>query len=165
MQNRDVRCAWACFVGYEEQCSLKRTLSHIWSFPDIRKQLVQLRPFLLYIESSVKLTSTTGEEIGESTTLLTRNRENGHLLNGVFGVVDGGRLLCADYEDIDIKNDFYEDYTSRVEITNVLVYNSKSDLIHAAVNYPRSWHQNKLACASRLVHPKLNVHSLWSLKF
>lgn len=95
------------------------------------------------------------EEMKESTELLQQNREFGHLLKGVFAVVDGGRMPCADYEDPDMQNAYYEGYTCSVEVTNLFVYNFKGELIHAAVNYPGSWHDNRLAMTSGLIFPNL----------
>ena len=37
--------------------------------------------------------------------------------------------------------------------------NFKGELIHAALNYPGSWHDNKLAVQSKLLHPKLQLRT------
>lgn len=41
--------------------------------------------------------------MSESAGLLERNLPNGHLLKRMFGVFDGGRLPCANYDDVDEK--------------------------------------------------------------
>lgn len=41
------------------------------------------------------------------------------MLDGVFGVVDGGRWACEDYTEVGIQNDYYEGYTCSVEVTNL----------------------------------------------
>lgn len=86
---------------------------------------------------------------------LVKNRPNGRLLKGIFAVVDGGRLPCADYNDVNVQNAFYESYTCNVEVTNIFVFNFFGEVIHAGVNYPGSWHDSKLATVSGLMHPKL----------
>lgn len=43
--------------------------------------------------------------------LLRDNRQNGKLLPDVFGVIDRGRMTCADYDDTDLHNCFYDGYT------------------------------------------------------
>lgn len=96
------------------------------------------------------------EEMHASAELLRRNRGNGFLLNGVFAVVDGGRMPCADYINRDLQNAYYEGYTQKVEVTNLFVWNFFGEIIHAAVNYPGSWHDSKLASASGLIYPKLS---------
>lgn len=95
-------------------------------------------------------------EMQESAQLLQDNRPNGALLRGVFGVIDGGRFPCADYVDNDVQNAFYEGYTCTVNVTNLLVYNFKGEIIHAAVNYPGTCHDSKLASLSGLVYPRLD---------
>lgn len=71
-------------------------------------------------------------------------------------MVDGARIRCEDYKDIDIQNEYYEGYNFRVEVTNLLVYKFKENLIHATINYSRSWYDSKLAHALCLLHPKLD---------
>ena len=112
----------------------------------------------------VKKTSRTEFEIrwpdeGEmlaSSLLLKNNRTNGPLLKGVFAVTDGGRMPCADYTDVDTQNAYFEGFTQGVEVTNLFVWNFYGELIHAAVNFPGSWHDTKLAGASGLYYPKLS---------
>lgn len=102
---------------------------------------------------SIKWPSHT--EMKESSELLKLNRENGQYLNNVFGVVDGGRMPCADYTDVDMQNAYYEGYTTNVEVTNLLVYNFKGELIHAALNFPGSWHDSRVANMSGFIYPLL----------
>lgn len=70
-------------------------------------------------------------------------------------VLDGGRFPCSDYINCDIQNSYYEGYTTSVEVTNLFVYNFKGDLIHAALNFPGSWHDSRVAHFSGLIYPKL----------
>lgn len=109
----------------------------------------------LKVMHDARITWPTVEEMKESTQLLQENREFGHLLKGVFAVVDGGRMPCADYNDPDLQNAYYEGYTCSVEVTNLFVFNFMGELIHAAINYPASWHDDKLAYASGVLYPKL----------
>lgn len=94
-------------------------------------------------------------EMKESAELLSKNRRNGSLLQKIFGVLDGGRLPCADYTDSDVQNAFYEGYTTSVEVTNLFAFNFKGELIHAAVNFPGSYHDSRLANNSGLINPLL----------
>ena len=95
------------------------------------------------------------EEMEASSSLLQSNRVYGPFLKGVFAVTDGGRMPCADYTDKNLQNAYYEGYTQNVEVTNLFVWNFFGEIIHAAVNYPGSWHDTKLAGASGLYDPKL----------
>eukprot|EP00171_Calliarthron_tuberculosum_P005428 IDg5428t1 len=92
---------------------------------------------------------------GASNQKLMANRPNGRLMKGIFAVVDGGRIPCADYVDADMQNAYYEGYTGNVEVTNLLVFNFFGEIIHAGVNFPGSWHDSKLAVLSGLIYPKL----------
>ena len=127
--------------------------------------------FLVWLEYSlevllrvVKKTSRTEFEIrwpneGEmlaSSLLLQINRTDGPLLKGIFAVTDGGRMPCADYTDVDIQNAYFDGITQGVEVTNLFVWNLYGELIHAAVNFPGSWHDTKIAGAYGLYYPKLS---------
>ena len=48
----------------------------------------------------------TVDEMKLSAELLWKNRPQGHLLRGVFGVVDGSRMPCAHYVDPELQNAF-----------------------------------------------------------
>lgn len=96
------------------------------------------------------------EEMDESHRLLKFNRSNGPLLPNVFAVIDGARMPCADYTDSDLQNAFYEGYTGNTEITNIFVFNFKGELIHAAVNFPGSWHDSKVVLSSGLLLDRLS---------
>lgn len=74
----------------------------------------------------------------------------------VFAIMDGARLSCADYEDIDVRNAFYEGYTCLVEVTCVLVFIFDGCLIHAALSFPGSWHGSRMAHESGFVPAGLN---------
>lgn len=95
------------------------------------------------------------EGLKESNYNLLHNRPFGPLLRGVFGVVDGGTLPCADDDDVEVQNSYYEGYTGNVEETNILVFNSAGEVTHAGVNFPGSWHDSREARVSGLWYPKL----------
>ena len=96
------------------------------------------------------------EEMKRSEQLLTKNRKYESLLKGVFGVTDGGRMPCAVFSDPNMQNAYFEGFTQSVEVTNLFVFNFFGEIIHAAVNYPGSWHDTKLATVSGLYYPKLS---------
>ena len=96
------------------------------------------------------------EEIRASASLLDHNRTYRPLLQGVFAITDGGRMPCADDTDIDLQNAYFEGFTQNVEVTNLFVWNFFGEIIHAAVNYPGSWHDKKLAGMSGLYFAKLS---------
>ena len=98
----------------------------------------------------------TVEEMKASSALLERNRVYRPFLKGVFAVTDGGRMPCADYTDTNLQNAYFEGYTQNVEVTNLFVWNFFGEIVHAAVNYPGSWHDTKLAGVSGLYDPKLS---------
>lgn len=50
----------------------------------------------------------------ESYRLVKNNQENGALLPDMFGVVDVGRILYANYEDKDLQNGYEEGHTGNV---------------------------------------------------
>lgn len=52
------------------------------------------------------------------------------LIPDVFGVIDGGRMPCADYDDPYLQNCFYEGYNRNVKVTKILVFNFYSEIIH-----------------------------------
>lgn len=87
---------------------------------------------------------------------LENNRPNGSILRGVFVVVGGGRIPCAYYINLELQNAYSEGYTGSVEVTNLFVCNFFGELIHAAINFPGSWHDSKLAHASYLIHLNLS---------
>ncbi|KAI0565152.1 DDE superfamily endonuclease [Gracilaria domingensis] len=92
----------------------------------------------------------TTPEMKASADLLQRNRAVGNALPGVFALIEGGTLSCAEYVDPNIQNAYYDGYTCRVDITNLLVYNFFGEVIHAAVNFAGSWHDMHLAWSSNL---------------
>ena len=96
------------------------------------------------------------EEMRASAALLEQNRIHGRLLQGVFGITDGGRMPCADYTDLDLQNAHFEGFTQNVEVTNLFLWSFFGEIIQAAVNYPGSWQDTKLAGMSGLYFPKLS---------
>lgn len=77
-------------------------------------------------------------------------------MSGVFSLVDGRRLPCADYIHLQIQTGYYNGYTGNVEVTYLLVYSFFGEVIHSAVNYTGSWHEKRLALTSGLYHQTLN---------
>ena len=69
-------------------------------------------------------------------TLRERNRKHGVLLSGVFCMLDGGRMLCANYEDADMQSSYWEGFTQAVEVTNLFVWNFYGEVIFAALKFP-----------------------------
>ncbi len=53
-------------------------------------------------------------EMEESNAILKRNRACGMLLEGVFAVMDGGRMPCADYTDVDTQNAYYNTHSVKL---------------------------------------------------
>ena len=47
-------------------------------------------------------------EMESAAQLLSRSRQNGHLLRGVFAVMDGCRMLCVAYGDPYVQNAYWE---------------------------------------------------------
>eukprot|EP00171_Calliarthron_tuberculosum_P023637 IDg23637t1 len=101
----------------------------------------------------------TEEEMRSSSALLEHNRQYGHLLRGVFAVLDGGRMPCASYVDADLQNAYWEGFTQAVEVTNLFVWNFHGEIVYAALNFPGSWHDSKLAVESGLYVPHLTEHT------
>lgn len=64
-------------------------------------------------------------------------------------------MPCAEFENVDLQNAYFEGYTEQVEVTNLFVWNFKGEIIHAAINFPGSWHDSKLATVSGLYHELL----------
>lgn len=91
----------------------------------------------------------------QSAALLQANRSNGALNKSAFSVVDGRRLPCANYVNTEKQNDFYEGYTQSLELINLQVYSFQREVTRAAMNFPESWHDNKLATLTGLLYPKL----------
>ena len=75
-------------------------------------------------------------EMRDSARLLLRNGHHGHILTGVFTVLDGGYMPCATYTDPDLQNAFWEDFTQCDEVTNLFVWNFYGEIIYAAVYFP-----------------------------
>lgn len=65
-------------------------------------------------------------------------------------------MLYADYTDMEIQNVYYKGYTCSVEMANLLAYNFKGEIMHAAIFYTSSSHDSKLAFASSLINTKLS---------
>lgn len=98
---------------------------------------------------------TTTSCMCESSLLLERNRENGHIFLGVFGIMDGGRMPCAAYTNPDLQNAFWERCTQVHEVTNLFVWNLFGEIIHTALNMPGDWHDSRISALSGLYYPLL----------
>ena len=68
-------------------------------------------------------------------------------------VVGVDRMPCAHYVDLDLQKAFFEGLIQTEEITNFLVFNFFGELIYAALNFPGSGHDNRLANASGCIGP------------
>lgn len=66
---------------------------------------------------------------------LVHNRPNRRLMKGFFAVVQGGWLPCADYNEANMKNTYYEVYTRNVEEAKIFAFCFFGDIIHAGVNF------------------------------
>lgn len=49
----------------------------------------------------------TASQMEESVNVLQRNSSCGYLLKGIFAIVDGARMPCADYMITDLQNGYY----------------------------------------------------------
>lgn len=67
---------------------------------------------------------------------------NGMYLDGVLGVVDGGRLPCGDYEDPDVQSEYFEGYIASVDVTNIPLFKFLGTVINTEINFPGSWNEN-----------------------
>lgn len=101
----------------------------------------------------------------DSSKRLKENRPNGQVLSYIFGVFEGVRPLCADYTDSDIRNINYEVYTTSVEVTSLLAFNFRGELIHAALNYLGSWHDAKVSHSSGLIYPSFHDDQITPLGY
>lgn len=102
-----------------------------------------------------KVSWPTSSEMKASSQILVNNRLNGRLMKGVFSLFYKGRIQCADYDDRDLKDGYYEGYTGNSKVTNHLVFSFFLAIVHAGVNCPGSWHDSKLYAFSGLFYPKL----------
>lgn len=66
-------------------------------------------------------------------------------LNGVFGVVDSGRLFCESCDDSNLHDSYFDGYTQLIEDTKLFVWNVYDEIINAAINYSDSCHDSKIA--------------------
>lgn len=46
--------------------------------------------------------------------------------------------------DPSLQDTYWEGFTQENEVTNLFVWNFRRELIHAAVNFPESWHDSSL---------------------
>ena len=92
----------------------------------------------------------------ESTSpLLQRNRAHDILLRGVLTDMYGDRTPCVAYSNPKLQNLFWEGFTQSNKATNLFAWDFNEGYIHAAVNYPGSLNDSKIAAASVLYKDKL----------
>lgn len=65
-------------------------------------------------------------------------------------MTDGTRIRCVDSEDIEMQNAFWKGYLEEENAINLLLWMFTCEIIHAAVSYPGSWHDNQSAALSSL---------------
>lgn len=65
-------------------------------------------------------------------------------------------MPCAGYMDTNLQNACSKRFMQGVEDTNLFVWNFFGEVIHATVNRPGGWHDNKLAGQSGLHFRKLS---------
>ncbi|KAJ3513754.1 hypothetical protein NMY22_g14947 [Coprinellus aureogranulatus] len=66
-------------------------------------------------------------------------------LHGAFGSIDGLNLLLQESPDQDIENSTYNGWTSTHNVSSVLVYSPRGDIIACNLNAPGSWHDAHVA--------------------
>lgn len=49
-------------------------------------------------------------------------------------------MPCSVYADPSLQNAYFGGFSQDVEVTNLFVFNSFGEPIHAAVSYPGSWY-------------------------
>lgn len=64
-------------------------------------------------------------------------------------------MPCATYTDNSLQNAYWERFTQAKEVTNLFIWNFHGELIHAAIEFPGSWHDSKVAACSVLYEPLL----------
>lgn len=99
------------------------------------------------------------EQIQGSAALLENDRVNGHLLRGILAVMDGDLMPCATYRSPELQKSFWEGFTQAEEVSNLLVWNMRGEIIHAGVNYPVSWYDRKTASQYGLYYHHLTYHT------
>ena len=69
--------------------------------------------------------------------------------------MDFGLILCPSYVQPDLQNVYWEGFTQAYEVSKLSVWSFSSELIHAGINFPESWHDSRIASASGLYYPRL----------
>lgn len=98
-------------------------------------------------------------EMRESAALLERNCKHDRLLKGLFGVLDDCCMKFATCANPYIQKAYLEGFTQADKVNNLLVWRFRDEINHAAMNYPRSWHDSKAAAASGLYYTHLKSHT------
>lgn len=79
-----------------------------------------------------------------------------HLIESIFVHVDGKRLQYADYNDFDNQNEYYDEYTSSIDVIIPLKLNFKERVIYVTVNNFGSFPDSKIITTSGPICPKLS---------
>lgn len=61
-------------------------------------------------------------------------------LAGTISVADGSRMICPSFINEDLQLAYYEGCTQSLEVTNLFVSKFRGEFLHAALNYPGSYH-------------------------
>lgn len=85
-----------------------------------------------------------------SVSLLQNNRPNGHLLRGILAIMDEERMPCLFYSNSNVQNAYWKGFKQAIEVSNLFVRNFHGELIFAALNYPGSWKDSRIAAESGL---------------
>lgn len=102
---------------------------------------------------NIKLPSV--DEQKTSAALPENNKNFGPLLKDLYRITDRGRFKIQKYASYNIQNGYYEGCTEQEEVTDLLVFNLFGEVIPAAINFPGSWHDTKLAALCELYYPEL----------
>ncbi|KZT56611.1 hypothetical protein CALCODRAFT_435526 [Calocera cornea HHB12733] len=89
-----------------------------------------------------RITWPKGDQFKELSDLVVARHP---LLQGAFGSVDGLNLPTATSSDERWQNAQYNGWLHGHFTSNVLVFSTRGELIHAAINAPGSWHDSKVS--------------------
>lgn len=69
----------------------------------------------------------------------------------VFNIVNGTRILCAEHANKKIQQVYYECNNTASKTTNLVVNILEGELVHAVLNFSKSWHDSRVANLSELI--------------
>lgn len=84
-------------------------------------------------------------------------RPSGVLFTRVFPIVDVGLLPCVGYVNAYLHNVFYKCFMRSIEVTSLLIFDSTSNIIQAALNYSGGWYNSKVFLLYNLITSFLSV--------